>query len=128
MQSSDPGAYAPHLRKAPLAGVPEKRVLFTLAQGDPVVRNTTTGNVVRAGDLADRTLYFRGLDAYAQQGIQPSAMDLHEFLFRFTPAGIGYALTGQESVATFLGSDGDTTIDPDGPGPLFETPIEGPLP
>jgi pimeloyl-ACP methyl ester carboxylesterase len=128
MQSSDPVAYAPHLRKAPLAGVPEKRVLFTLAQGDPVVRNTTTVNVLRAGDLADRTLYFRGLDAYAQQGIQPNAMDLHEFLFRFTPAGIGYALAAQESTATFLASNGDTTIDPDGAGPLFETPIAGPLP
>jgi hypothetical protein len=103
-------------------------VLFTLAQGDPVVRNTTTGNVLRAGDLADRTLYFRGLDAYAQKGIQPSATDLHQFLFQFTPAGIGYALAAQESVDTFLGSDGDTTIDPDGPGPLFETPIVGPLP
>jgi hypothetical protein len=111
---------------APLTGVPVKRVLFSFAQGDPVVRNTTTGNLLRAGDLADRTLYFRGLDAYAPN--QPSPTDLHESLFRFTPAGIGYALAGQEAVATFLASDGNTTIDPDGSGPLFETPIAGPLP
>jgi hypothetical protein len=126
MNSGDPVAYAPHLRKAPLVGVPAKPVLFTFAQGDPVVVNTTTGNLLRAGDLADRTLYFRGLDAYAPN--QPSPADLHEFLVRLTPAGIGYALAAQESVATFLASDGNTTVDPDGAGPLFETPIAGPLP
>jgi hypothetical protein len=125
-ESADPTAYAPHLREAPLAGVPAKRVLFSFAQGDPVVRNTTTGNILRSGALADRTLYFRGLDAYAPN--QPSPTDLHEFLFRFTTAGIGYALAGQETVATFLASDGNNTIDPDGAGPLFEVPIAGPLP
>jgi hypothetical protein len=128
-QSVDPVAYAPHLRQAPLAGVPEKRVLFTFDQGDPVVQNTTTGNVLRAGNLADRTLYFRGLDAYASIGIQPSAAALHEFLVTLTPlAAKSWALAAQESVATFLASDGNTTIDPDGAGPLFETPIAGPLP
>jgi dienelactone hydrolase len=125
-QSGDPVAYARHLRQALLAGVPDKRVLFTFAQGDPVVRNSTTGNLLRAGDLADRTIYFRGLDAYAPN--QPSPTDLHEFLFRFTPAGIGYAAAGQEAVATFLASDGQVTLDPDGAGTLFETPIAGPLP
>jgi hypothetical protein len=122
-QSGAPVAYAPHLRTAPLAGVPEKRVLFTFAQGDPVVRNTSTGDLLRAGDLADRTLYFRGLDAYAPN--QPGSNDLHEFLFTFTPAGIRYAAAAQESVATFLASDGQVTLDPDGAGALFETPISG---
>jgi hypothetical protein len=129
-ESADPVAYAPHLREAPLAGVPAKRVLFTLAQGDPVVRNTTTGNLLRAGDLADRTVYFRGLDAYAPN--QPSATDLHEFLFTFTPTGIAFAGAGQEAVATFLGSDGQETINPNDLLPpaerFFETPIVGPLP
>jgi hypothetical protein len=125
-QSGAPAAYAPHLRKAPLAGVPEKPVLLPFTQGDPVVRNPSTGDLLRAGDLADRTIYFRGLDAYGPN--QPSSTDLHEFLFTFTAAGIGYAAAGQESVATFLASDGNTTEDPDGAGPLFETPIAGPLP
>jgi hypothetical protein len=106
--------------------VPEKRVLFTFAQGDPVVRKPRTGDLLRAGDLADMTIYFRGLDAYAPN--QPTSTDLHEFLFTLTPAGIGYAAAGQESVATFLASDGNTTEDPDGAGPLFETPMAGPLP
>jgi hypothetical protein len=132
-QAGDPLAYAPHLRKAPLTGVPEKRVLFTFAQGDPVNSNSTTGNLLRAGDLADRTIFFRGLDAYAPN--QPNPTDLHEFLFTFTALGIGYAAAGQEAVDTFLASDGNTTIDPDGPcdpgtraGCLFEAPIAGPLP
>jgi hypothetical protein len=126
MQSGDPVTYAPHLRKSPLAGVPPKEVLVTFAQGDPVARNTTTAAILRAGALADRTMFFRGLDAYAPN--QPSAVDLHEFLFRFTPFGIGFALAGQDAVASFLASDGQVTNDPDGPGALFETPIAGPLP
>src|SRR5262249_5161486 len=92
-QSGAPVAYAPHLRKAPLPGVPEKRVLFTFAQGDPVVRNASTGDLLRAGDLADRTVFFRGLEAYAamQPPVSPGPTDLHEFLFTFTSASIGYA-------------------------------------
>ena len=31
-------------------------------------------------------------------------------------------------MAIFLASDGTTTVDPDGSGPLFEVPIAGPLP
>src|SRR5262249_58014556 len=79
-QSGAPVAYAPHLRKAPLAGVLAKRLLFTFAQGDPVVQNASTGDLLRAGDLADRTIYFRGLDAYAHASKPPSSTDLHEFL------------------------------------------------
>jgi hypothetical protein len=52
----------------------------------------------------------------------------HEFAFNFTPAGIGPALQVQEQAATFLASDGHETIDPDGLGAEFETPIAGPLP
>jgi hypothetical protein len=123
---SDPVAYARHVRQTPLAGVPAKPVLFTFCQGDPVVVNTTTGNVLRAGDLIDRTIFFRGLDAYGGNPIA-LANDLHEFLVRLTPSGIGYALAAQNSVATFLASDGQVTLDPDGAGPLFERPIAGPL-
>jgi hypothetical protein len=125
VQSSDPVAYARHLRKAPLARVAARPVLFTFAQGDPVRPNTTTGNILRAGDLADRTIFFRGLDAYAPN--QPSAADLHEFIVRLTPVGTSFALACQEAVAVFLASDGQLTLDPDGPGLLFETPIKGPV-
>jgi len=126
MQPGDPLAYAPHLRRDPLAGLSPKRVLITFAKGDPVCPNPITTALLRAGDLVDRTTYFRGDLAYAPN--TPSPADLHEFLFRFTPTGIGFALAGQEAIATFLASDGQVTMDPDGEGPLFETPIEGALP
>jgi hypothetical protein len=71
-------------------------------------------------------MFFRGDLAYAPN--QPAPIDLHEYLFRFTPAGIGFALAAQEAVGTFLASDGQVTIDPDGSEPICETPIAGPLP
>jgi hypothetical protein len=39
-----------------------------------------------------------------------------------------FALAAQQQIATFLGSGGTTTIDPDGACLFFETPIAGPLP
>jgi dienelactone hydrolase len=139
-QSGDPIAYAPHLRKQPLDGVPARPVLITFGQGDPVIPTTTAGNLLRAGDLADRTIYFRTLDAYAQvQSTPPSAAQLHEWLVSISGPNISgpggcFALAGQESVATFLASDGTTTLDPDTvidpqcPSPFFETPFTGTLP
>lgn len=37
-------------------------------------------------------------------------------------------LQAQAQIANFFASDGSDTIDPDGPGPLFESPIVLPLP
>jgi hypothetical protein len=39
-----------------------------------------------------------------------------------------FALAAQNQIATFFASDGDTVIDPDGAGPIFETPMVGPPP
>jgi hypothetical protein len=129
VRSGDPAAYFPHLRKAPLAGVPTRPVLFTFAQGDPVNSNINTTALLRAGNLADRTTVFRGIDAYASIGRTAGAADLHEFLVRLTPAGTPFALAAQDAVATFLASDGQVTVNPNGGlGQWFETPIVGPLP
>jgi pimeloyl-ACP methyl ester carboxylesterase len=126
-ESSDPAAYAPHLRLGPLAGVTARPVLITFAQDDPIVPNTTTETLLCAGGLGDRTIFFRALDAY--NGNPPGgAADIHEFAVSLTPEGTTYALETQASMATFLASDGQTTLDPDGPGPLFETPFAGVLP
>jgi hypothetical protein len=133
-QAGDLVAYAPHLRKDRLPGVPAKPVLFPFAQGDRAAPNTVTAALLRAGDLADRTMYFRGSEAYAANDRMPTANDLHEFLFRLNtadPFRRDMALAGQESVATFLASDGLVTVNPDSGvwgGPWFETPIQGPLP
>jgi hypothetical protein len=127
-QTSNPVAWAPRLRRAPLPGVPAKAVIVQFARGDLTVPNPTTTNIVRAGALADRTTQFRADLAFGRDpafGTNP-----HTFLTRIAdaPPVAAAARQGQEQIAAFLASDGRTTIDPDGAGPLFETPIAGPLP
>jgi hypothetical protein len=127
-EGGDPIGYASHVRKAPLAGVPAKSVIVQFAKGDQTVPNPATSTLIRAGDLADRTTYFRNDLAYASDPAFPK--DPHTFLTRISfPPPVGtVALEAQAQVATFFASDGQTLLDPDGPGPLFETPIAGPLP
>ena len=38
------------------------------------------------------------------------------------------ALAGQDQIAQFFASDGAVVVDPDGAGPLFETPMSVPPP
>ncbi|HEY0476406.1 MAG TPA: hypothetical protein VGD37_02730 [Kofleriaceae bacterium] len=133
-QVGDPVSYAPHVRKEPLRGVPAKSVIIQFAKGDQIVPNPTQTALVRAGDLADRTTFFRTDLFYATQArplpasISPPIYP-HTFLNTFSPAGAAaVSLEAQAQIATFFASDGAVTIDPDGPGPLFETPIGLPLP
>jgi dienelactone hydrolase len=133
-QVGDPVTYAPHVRKAPLAGVPPKSVIVQFARGDQIVPNPTQTALVRAGDLADRATFFRTDLFYATQprplpaAIAPPIYP-HTFLNTFSPAGAAaVSLAAQAQIATFFATDGAVTIDPDGPGPLFETPIALPLP
>ncbi len=79
LQAGDPIAYAPHLRKAPLAGVPAKSVIIHLAKGDLTIPNPSTTALIRAGDLADRTLYYRHDLAYAERPTLPK--NPHGFMF-----------------------------------------------
>jgi dienelactone hydrolase len=133
-QLGDPVSYAPHVRKAPLAGVPAKSVIIQYAKGDQIVPNPTQTALVRAGGLADRATFFRTDLFYAAQprpvpaSIAPPLYP-HTFVNTFAPAaGVIVSLQAQAQIATFLATDGVVTIDPDGAGPLFETPIGLPLP
>jgi hypothetical protein len=128
MQSGDAVAYAPHLRDRPLAGLRAKAVLIQFAKGDKQIPNPTTTAFLRAGGLADLATYFRNDLAYANDPSLPK--DPHEFWNNiFTvPSLTAIALEAEEQAATFLASDGQLIIDPDGAGHLFETPIAGPLP
>jgi len=120
-------AYAPYLRATPLAGVGPKAVIVQLAKGDQTVPNPVTSAFVRDGGLQDRTTYFRNDLALANvPGYH--VHDPHSFLLSVANAPAQFAIAAQQQVATFFASDGATTIDPDGPGPYFETPIAGPLP
>lgn len=145
---ADAAAFAPFLRKTPLASGSGTPVIMQLAKGDTTIPNPATTAIIRAGDLADRTTYYRTDIAVERFGAGPPAppptpppgveKNGHNFLIRMnSPTRTGIALTAQEQVAVFFESYGTTTIDPDGecfldlpgkPGCLFEVPLAGPLP
>ncbi len=90
--------------------------------------NPTATALIRSGDLKDRATFFRNDLAFALGvgfGKNP-----HTFLTNIggTPQVAAAAVGGQTQIAIFFATDGALTIDPDGPGPLFEVPIAGPLP
>jgi hypothetical protein len=127
-QSGNPVSYAAYIRKQPLRGQGAKPVIFQFAKGDMTVPNPTTTAILRAGDLADRAVFFRNDLAYAANpavGKNP-----HTFLTSIgNPAAAPYAVAAQQQIAAFLASNGTVLIDPDGAaGPFFEVPIAGPLP
>jgi hypothetical protein len=127
-QSGDPVAWAPFIRKSPLAGEQAKGVIIQFARGDRTVPNPATTALIRAGDLADRATLFRNDLAFALGvgfGKNP-----HTFLTNLsgTLPVVRVAVGAQTQIALFFASDGTVTVDPDGTGLLFETPISGPLP
>jgi hypothetical protein len=124
---ADPVAYAPHLRADPLDRVDAKAIIVQFAKGDQTVPNPTTSALIRAGALEDRATYFRNDLAFA--GVPGyTVKNAHTFLTNLSGVPALFAVAAQQQIATFIASGGEATIDPDGAGPLFETPIVGPLP
>ena len=112
-QTANPAAYAPHVRSP---------IILQFARGDQTVPNPTTSAIIRAGNLASRTTLYRHDLAWAANPVA-SARNPHAFLTGVTnPFFAPFALAAQNQIATFFQSDGLTVIDPDGPGPIFETP------
>jgi hypothetical protein len=127
-QSADPAAYAVHLRKQPLPGVPAKSVIIVMSKGDQNIPNPWTTAVIRAGDLADRTIYFRNDLAYAEDNRVPK--NPHMFAAQIgsaVPLVREIAFGMHEMIATFLESEGTVLIDPS-VARFFEFPIAGALP
>jgi hypothetical protein len=128
-QTSNPVAWAPHIRLDRLPGVGSKHIIVQFARGDQTVPNPTATALIRAGDLRDRATFFRNDLAFAADPTFPA--NPHTFLTRIigsTPFAGRIAAEAQQQIATFFATRGATTIDPDGAGPFFETPIAGPLP
>jgi hypothetical protein len=119
-----------HLRAQPLSGVPAKSVILQFARTDATVPNPTTSAIIRAGALQDRTTLFRNDLAFASNPTFPK--NPHTFLTNvpgLAPAAPGaVALAAQDQIAQFFASSGTVTVDPDGAGPMFETPMVGPPP
>ncbi|HEU4413361.1 MAG TPA: hypothetical protein VFT65_01165 [Candidatus Angelobacter sp.] len=127
-QAGDPVAWAPFMNKSPLPGDLSKPVIIQFARGDETVPNPTATALIRSGDLKDRATFFRNDLAFALGvgfGKNP-----HTFLTNIggTVPVATVAIGGQTQIAVFFSTDGALTIDPDGPGPLFEVPIAGALP
>jgi hypothetical protein len=134
-QSGNPVAYAPHIRKDPLEGMPAKTIIFQFAKGDQTVPNPTATAILRAGDLADRATYYRNDLAFAANPAIPK--NPHTFLTGvLTPATAAIALEAQQQIATFFASEfaaaEPLVIDPDTlglfPVAVFEVPVVPPLP
>ena len=98
----------------------DRRAAHLEALGNPT-RLKIYRALIRAGGLRDRATYFRNDLALA--GVPGyTVKNPHTFLTNLAGAGAPFALAGQQQIATFFASDGTTTIDPDGAGPIFETP------
>jgi hypothetical protein len=121
-------AWAPFIDKSPLPGDLIKPVIIQFARGDETVPNPTATALIRSGDLKDRATFFRNDLAFALGvgfGKNP-----HTFLTNIagTIPVATVAIGAQTQIAVFFTTNGALTIDPDGPGPLFEVPIAGALP
>jgi Bacterial virulence factor lipase N-terminal len=144
-QSGDPAAYAPHLRLDPLDGVSSKAVIVQIAKGDRIVANPTSTAIVRAGELAERTTFYRNDLAFVVNPSLPNQPHIWPHVFLIAPNFPQVAevsLAAQEQIALFFASDGATVIDPDpvkvdhdfNPATppreafAFEVPIVGALP
>jgi len=118
-------AYAPYLRKKPLPGVPAKLLICQFAKGDQSAPNPTATRFLRAGELADRTMFYRHDLAFANT--PTVSVDPHAFLTTVLPVFRPISLAAQEQIAIFFATEGAVTIQPQ-PVPFFEVPIAGPLP
>lgn len=128
-QAGSPAAYAPHLRKAPLRGLAAKSVLLQIARADQSAGNPSTTAIIRAGDLADQTLYYRH-DLYRSSLSNPTALTPNPHGF-FTSVGNPLfrpiSLAVQDQAGQFFFSNGGPVGVPQ-PSQFFEFPIVLPLP
>ena len=133
-QSGNQVAYAPHVRRAPLAGVPEKSVLILFGKGDRNIANPNATAMLRAGDLADRATYYRNDLAYAEnpfvnaeRGVPKNPHAFVNNIAHRDPLVALIARGAQAQIAKFLAVGGMVTEHPE-PARFFEVPIVSPLP
>jgi Bacterial Ig-like domain len=123
-----PVVWARHVREEPLPGLYPKSIIYQFATGDQQAVNPGTSALIRAGNLVDRTLYYRHDLAFVQDATVPK--NPHVFagspthpnaLFRSISRG------AQDQIAVFLSSAGTVVIHPQ-PAQFFEVPTSSPLP
>ncbi len=123
-----PVPWGKYLRKEPLPGLYAKVVLYQMARGDQQAVNPGTSALIREGELADRTTYYRHDLAFAQDPTIPK--NPHLFAAQLTsPNALVRSITlgAQDQLGVFFGSGGTVVIQPE-PAHLFEVPLAGLLP
>lgn len=125
--SGDSASYMPHILKEPLAGMSPKAILVNFGKGDQTAPNPRTTQLLRAGNCADVTIFYRNDVAHAEDNTV--FKNPHTYLQRWMLGGLSGPIGrgGQEQVATFLASGGQTIVHPE-PARFFEMPISLPLP
>ncbi|MCW2667777.1 MAG: hypothetical protein JWN57_2739 [Frankiales bacterium] len=103
-RSGSPEAYAPRLGAG--GDFASKKVIFQVAYGDGTVPNPTSAELLRAGDLYDRTWIYRN-DRTATATNNPHGFLLDPLL----PAHF----EGQEQIRRFIATNGVDERDPDTP-------------
>src|SRR5262249_7779735 len=105
---------------------PPKRVLLQVYAADANVENPQSSALIRAGDLRDRTTFYRHDLAIADTpALEKNPHQLFQNLHVAANRALTLAL--QEQAAAFIASDGERTEQPM-PARYFEVPIRGPLP
>ena len=123
-----PLPWARSLREAPLPGLLPKSLLILFGRGDQNAINPGTSAILRAGNLADRTVHYRHDLAFAEDSTIPRSA--HFFITSPTSANAlvrSIAQGMQRQIAAFFASDGTVIIHPE-PARFFEVPVVGPLP
>jgi hypothetical protein len=101
-------------------------MLIHFARSDASSTNPTTTELIRAGDLADRALFYRHDLNFGNDGVPANP---HLFLPQIgsPPNFSRIALGAQHQIAAFFESDGAKVISPM-PSEFWEVPVKTPLP
>lgn len=122
-------AIAPRLRRTPPPGVPARPFIVQWARSDQIATNPTASELIRAGDFADRVLFYRHDLNLKAAGID-RPVNPHGFLSMVAvpaPHMARVALGAQHQIGRFFESDGAVVIHPE-PADVWEWPIRAPLP
>jgi hypothetical protein len=123
-----PVTWARHVLEAPLPGLYPKLVIYQFAKADQQAINPGTTAILKAGNLADRTLHYRHDFAFAEDPAIPK--NPHATLIQVMHPNATFRSIArglQDQIGNFFASGGTVVIHPE-PMRFFEVPVAGPLP
>jgi hypothetical protein len=123
-----PVPWARYLREAPLPGLLPKSLLIPFGRGDQNAINPGTSAILRAGNLADRTVHYRHDLAFAEDATIPRNPHFFITTSPTSPNALVRSIAQgvQRQIATFFASGGLVVVHPE-PARFFEVPVVGPL-